>query len=81
MTIPGTNCIFEFKIQHFYGDPPEMRTLTIDVRERSSDRIYSQFDFEGTEAEFIEYVRKPGYDCDDFYKRIIHLADRASQDD
>lgn len=62
---------------HINGDPDDVFTLTITVRKRYTDRDFTQFDFTGTNREFIEYVRKPVYDYNEFYDRIMTMSDKA----
>lgn len=51
--------------------------MKISVYKNGTDREYSQFDFVGTNEEFIEYVRKPVYDYKKFYERIMMMSDKA----
>lgn len=71
----GNTC--RLGLTHINGDPDDVLTLTIGVHKNGTDRVYSQFDFVGTIEEFIEYVRKPIYDYDNFYERIMVLSDKA----
>ena len=64
---------------HINGDPDEVFTLTITVRKRHTDRDFTQFDFVGTSDEFIEYVRKPVYDYNEYYDRIMIMSDKADE--
>lgn len=64
---------------HINGDPEDVFTLTITVRKRHKDRDFTQFDFVGTNEEFIEYVRKPVYDYNEFYDRIMTMSDKADK--
>lgn len=64
---------------HINGDPDDVFTLTITVRKRNTDRDFTQFDFTGTNDQFIEYVRKPVYDYNEFYDRIMTMSDKADE--
>lgn len=75
--ICGTENTCRIAYTHMYSDPPDFFTLTFNVYYNGgSDRMYSQYDFMGTNEEFYEYVRKPIYDCKKFYERIIGMSDR-----
>lgn len=56
----GNGCRIAYT--HINGDHADVFTLTITVRKRNTDRDFTQFDFVGTNEQFIEYVRKPVYD-------------------
>ena len=62
---------------HINGDPSDVFTLTITVHKRGTDIVFSQFDFVGTNEEFIEYVRKPIYNLESFYERVMKMSDKA----
>lgn len=61
---------------HINGDPADVFTLTLTVRKRGADRDLTQFDFVGTNEEFLEYVRKPKYDLNRLYGRITAMSDK-----
>lgn len=64
---------------HINSDPADVFTLTITVRKRNTDRDFTQFDFVGTNGQFIEYVRKPVYDHNELYDRIMTMSDKADE--
>lgn len=71
----GNTC--RLGLTHMNGDPNEVLTLTIGVHKNGTDRVYSQYDFVGTHEEFMKYVRKPIYNLEDFYNRIMTMSDKA----
>lgn len=73
----GNGCRIAYT--HINGDPDDIFTLTITVRKRNTDRDFTQFDFTGTNEEFIEYVRKPVYDINELYDRIMKMSDKADE--
>lgn len=74
-----TDNICRIAYTHISGDPSDIFTLTITVRKRYTDRDFTKFDFVGTNAEFIEYVRKPIYVYNEFYDRIMTMSDKADE--
>lgn len=79
LEVCGTNNTSRIAYTHISGDPPNVFTLTIGVYRNGSDRIYSQYDFVGTNEEFYEYVRKPVYEYRKFYERIMSMSDRSDE--
>lgn len=75
--ICGTENSCRIAYTHITGDSPDIFTLTLDVYYNGgSDRMYSQYDFMGTNEQFYEYVRKPVYDHKKFYERIMDLSNK-----
>lgn len=75
--ICGTDNSCRIAYTHISGDPPDIFTLTLSVYYNGgSDRMYSQYDFMGTNEQFYEYVRKPIYDYKKFYERIMDMSNR-----
>lgn len=75
--ICGTENSCRIAYTHISGDPPDIFTLTLNVYYNGgSDRMYTQYDFMGTNEQFYEYVRKPIYDYKKFYERIMDMSNR-----
>lgn len=73
--ICGTEFLGGVRCRHINGDPPGTVTLVLYSERPGSDLECSMFDFSGTAEDFYEYVRKPVYDCDEFYDNFIHLSE------
>ena len=76
--ICGTENTGRIACTHMSSDPTDVITLTLGVYGGESDRVYTQYDFIGTKEEFYEYVRKPIYDYNKFYERLVHMSDRLN---
>ncbi|MBR4761752.1 MAG: hypothetical protein IK086_03870 [Clostridia bacterium] len=73
-TVYGTENVYRLTFIHISGDPAGVRTIMLRLYRKGTDREYSQFDFKGTLAELINYIRTPLYNLDNYYERIMKMS-------
>lgn len=63
----------------FNSDKKDILTLSVGVIRKGEDALFESFYFNGTEKEFIDYVRKPSYDCKALTEHLIKLSDKCNK--
>lgn len=78
--IPGEkNNFCRLAYSCFDRDKKDILTLSVGVIRKGTDAIFETFYFNGTEQEFIDYVRKPVYDCKKLTEHLVKLSDRCNE--